>query len=665
MWPVHRQIHVASALLVLLLVACRSTPPVPEGADEHGFSAPTPQTVAALGEAKAALPADDGLDRAEAERGLVAKEPSLRVEGRDGQMLFDQDGYRFVTGDAPPSVHPSLWRQASLNNLHGVYKVTDGVFQVRGYDLATMSIIQGKTGWIVVDPLTSRETASRALAFARKTLGERPVAAIVFTHSHVDHFGGALAVASEVDVKAGKVRVIAPEGFMEEATSENVLAGPAMGRRALYMYGRDLPRGARGKVDNGLGKEPAAGTIGILRPTTLIGQTPLREEIDGVVFDFQYTPGSEAPAELTFYLPEHKAFCGAEVLSRTLHNLYTLRGAKVRDARRWAGYIDDALDRFPDAEVMFMSHHWPVFGKERLAQMLREQRDTYRYIHDQTLRLANQGYGPREIAEQLVLPKSLMAHYWNRGYYGTVKHDAKAVYQMYFGWYDGNPGNLDPLPRIESARRYVEFMGGAESLLSKARGSFDKGEYRWVAEVLSHLVIAQPDHAEAKGLLARTYDQLGYRAESTAWRNAYLTGSHELRRGPPEKGIDIGGATELLEQTAPSELVQMLQVNLNGPKADGVAFVLNLTFSDLKETYVLRLENAVLHARKQDPVSESNATLTLTRPLLVRVLTRQANLKDILTSPELTVQGSTVDLLRFFSLLDRPDLTFPIVTAKE
>jgi alkyl sulfatase BDS1-like metallo-beta-lactamase superfamily hydrolase len=494
-----------------LLAACSRELPVSAGADAQGFSAPTAATLAAQAEAAKNLPPDDGSDFADAERGLVAREDAVKVTRPDGSAIYDGDGYGFLKGDAPGSVNPSLWRQARLNNTPGLYKVAEGIYQLRGYDLAVMSLIESQHGWIVVDPLTAQETAARALAFARKTLGDKPVTAVIFTHSHVDHFGGALAVASPADVASGKLRVYAPQGFMEEATSENVLAGPAMGRRAIYMYGRDLPRSVRGKVDNGLGKEPALGTVGILAPTDLISGSPQPLSIDGVDFIFQYTPASEAPAELTFYLPKQKAFCGAEVASRTMHNLYTLRGAKVRDARRWASYLDDGIDSHPDSEVMFFSHHWPVWGHARITQLLKEQRDTFRYIHDQTLRLANQGYGPREIAEQLTLPKSLQTHYWNRGYYGTLKHNAKAVYQMYFGWYDGNPANLDPLPRSEEARHYVEYMGGSAAVLDKARASFDKGDYRWVAEVLNHVVSAEPGNAKAKALLAQTYDQLGCR----------------------------------------------------------------------------------------------------------------------------------------------------------
>lgn len=655
---------VLTVFCVSLLAACDQSVPLSAGADAAGFSAPTSATLAAQAEIAKSLPVDDGLDLQEAERGLIAREDSLRIAGAEGHVLFDQDAYRFIQGAAPGSVNPSLWRQAQLNNHHGLYKVTEGVYQLRGYDLAVMSLIESENGWIVVDPLTTLETASRAMAFARKNLGNKPVVAVIFTHSHVDHFGGALAVASAADVASGNVRVYAPQGFMQEATSENVLAGPAMGRRAIYMYGRDLPRSERGKVDNGLGKEPAMGTVGILQPTDLINRTPQAVVIDGVDFIFQYTPGAEAPAEMTFYLPAHKAFGGAEILSRTLHNLYTLRGAKVRDASLWAGYIDASRQDNQQAEVMFFSHHWPVWGQERIGALMREQRDTFRYIHDQTLRLANQGYGPREIAEQLTLPKSLQRHYWNRGYYGTLKHNVKGVYQMYFGWYDANPANLDPLPRLEGAKQYVAYMGGSAAILEKAQVSFDNGEYRWLAEVLNQLVSAEPDNAPAKALLARSYDQLGYRAESSAWRNAYLTAAYELRHGAPTQGIDIAAASDLLAQTSGAQFMQMFQVALNGPKAEGVDLRLNITFSDLQENYVLSIENAVLQAHPAPVDSDASVTLTLTRPLLVKIITQQAGIKELLTSADMQVDGSLLDLARFFSLLDKPDQVFPIVTGK-
>lgn len=655
----------AVLLCSTLLSGCDPQVPVSSDADAAGFSPPTSATLAAQAATAKSLPAEDALDQQEAERGLIAREPSLQVQMADGRVIFDQDAYGFIQGVAPGSVNPSLWRQAQLNNNHGLYKVAEGVYQLRGYDLATMSLIEGKNGWIVVDPLTTTETAARAMAFARQHLGDKPVVAVIFTHSHVDHFGGALAVASPADVASGKVRVYAPEGFMEESTSENVLAGPAMGRRAIYMYGRDLPRSERGKVDNGLGKEPAMGTLGILAPTDLIGKTPQAMSIDGVEFIFEYTPGSEAPSEMTFYLPAAKAFCGAEVMSRTMHNLYTLRGAKVRDAKRWAGYIEDSRVSHPEAEVMFFSHHWPVWGAERINALMKEQRDTYLYIHDQTLRLANQGYGPRDIAEQLSLPQSLQTHYWNRGYYGTLKHNVKAVYQMYFGWYDANPANLDPLPRVDGAKHYVEFMGGSAAILGKAQASFDQGDYRWVAEVLNHLVSAEPDNTQAKALLAQTYDQLGYRAESSAWRNVYLSGAYELRHGATKQGTDLAAASGLLEQTGAEQFMQMFAVALNGPKADGVELTLNISFSDLQTNYVLNIENSVLHAHQGAPDPKANATLSLTRPLLVKIISKQAGIKDLLGSPDMQVDGSLIDLVRFFALLDKPDLVFPIVTGKD
>lgn len=656
---------VALLLCSCLLSACDPQVPVSADADSAGFSAPSSDTLAAQASAAKSLPADDLLDQQEADRGLIAREPSLQVKMPDGRVIFDQDAFGFIQSTAPGSVNPSLWRQAKLNNTHGLYKVADGVYQLRGYDLATMSLIEGRNGWIVVDPLTSEETAARAMALARKHLGDKPVVAVIFTHSHVDHFGGARAVASPADVASGKVRVYAPQGFMEEATSENVLAGPAMGRRAIFMYGRDLPRSERGKVDNGLGKEPAAGTIGILAPTDLIGATPTALSIDGVDFIFQYTPGSEAPSEMTFYLPAVKAFCGAEVMSRTMHNLYTLRGAKVRDATRWAGYIEDSRVTHPEAEVMFFSHHWPVWGAERIGALMKEQRDTYLFIHDQTLRLANQGFGPRDIAEQLSLPKALQTHYWNRGYYGTLKHNVKAVYQMYFGWYDGNPANLDPLPRVPGAERYVEYMGGSAALLSKAQASFDEADYRWVAEVLNHLVSAEPDNVQAKALLAQTYDQLGYRAESSAWRNVYLSAAYELRHGATTQGLDMASAGGLLEQTGGEQFMQMFAVALNGPKAEGVELTLNVTFSDLNTNYVVTVENSVLHARLGPADADANASLTLTRPMLVKIISKQAGISDLIGSPDIEVDGSLLDLGRFFALLDKPDLVFPIVTPKQ
>jgi alkyl sulfatase BDS1-like metallo-beta-lactamase superfamily hydrolase len=429
------------------------------------------------------------------------------------------------------------------------------------------------------------------------------------------------------------------------------------------MYGSRLPRGVRGHVDTGLGKAPAYGTVGLAVPTDLIGATPTELVLDGVRFVFQYAPDSEAPAEMTFYLPEKKAFGGAEIVSRTMHNLYTLRGAKVRDALRWSGYIDEALVRFPDAEVMFASHGWPTWGRERIANYLAGQRDTYKYIHDQTLRLAASGATPREIAEQIELPESLASSFANRGYYGTVKHNAKAVYQWYFGWYDGNPANLDPLPPEQAGAKYVEFMGGASAVLAKARASYDAGDYRWAATVLDHLVFAEPGNAEARELLAASYDQLGYRAESGPWRDVYLSAAFELRHGEPGPDTRLSGASQLLRYTPVERFFDAMAARLDGPAAEGVSLAIHFVFTDLGESHHVWIENAVLHHRKvaDGAAPRVDATVRLTQDFWLRLVTGRAGVRDLVLSDEIDVDGSRADLLRFFSLLEAPDPSFAIV----
>jgi len=646
-----------------LLGACTERPPeTAAGADAEGHSAPSAATLAVNRAALKQLPLDDQRDFEEARRGLIASDPALLIAGPDGRPVWDMPSYAFIEGAAPDSVNPSLWRQAQLNNVHGLFQVAEGIYQLRGFDISNMTLIRGATGWIVVDPLTTRETAARAWAFAREHLGDRPVSAIVYTHSHVDHFGGVLGIASAEDIAARGIRVIAPEGFTEEATSENMLAGTTMARRAEYMYGQHLAHSPRGHVDTGLGKGPALGSTGIVVPTETVGRTGEELVIDGVRFVFQYTPASEAPAEFTFYLPDHKAFCGAEVVSHTMHNLYTLRGAKVRDALKWSGYIDEAMRLFGDAEVYFGSHHWPLWGKTRIADFLARQRDTYRYIHDQTLRLASLGHTPREIAEELELPESLAREFPDRGYYGTVRHNAKAVYQFYFGWYDANPAHLDPLPPVEAAERYVEFMGGAQEVLAKAQTSYDKGDYRWVAEVLDHLVFAEPDNRAARELLARTYDQLGYQAESGPWRDVYLSGARELRHDPAPGADAVARSIDLLRNTPLERFLDTMAVRIDGPKAANKHLVINLVLSDTNESHVLELSNAVLHHWREAPRRDADATITLTRDLLLDMLTGQASIRETLSSDKLEVEGSTVDLISFFSLFDQPDTAFPIVT---
>ncbi len=650
-------------VVLVALVACmQSTLPPQAGADAQGHTAASQSTIAANAAVAEALPLDDPQDFADASRGLLARADSLLVKTADGRTVWDQDAYAFVTGEAPPTVNPSLWRQAKLNGQHGLYEVTPGIYQVRGFDLANMSLIQGESGWIVVDPLTVAETAEAAMRFVHGHFGERPVSAVIFTHSHIDHFGGIaglLRSSASVDLQ-----VIAPSGFLAEAVSENVMAGVAMQRRAEFMYGRNLARSARGHVDTGLGKEPPlAGSIGIATPTRIITHSGERLTIDGVEFEFQNAPGSEAPAELTFYLPRFKAFCGAEVVSRNLHNVYTLRGAKVRDALAWSDYIQEAIDLFAHrSDMYFGSHQWPLWGRERVLDFLEKQRDIYKYIHDQTLRMANLGYTPNEIAERLKLPEVLRSSFANRGYYGTVRHNAKAVYQRYFGWYDGNPAHLDPLPPSDAGKRYVEAMGGEEQVLATAQQAFGRGEYRWAAQLLNHLVFADARNEAARSLLAQTFDQLGYQAESGPWRDVYLSGAYELRNGTSQRGVNMADALDLLRAIPRAEFFASMAARLNGVRAEGEHIRVHFRFSDLNEDYLLDVSNAVMHHRRVNQAPKADVSISLTHELFLKMAIGQAGIKDTLLSDQLDVSGNRLDLIRFFRLFDKPDGKFAIVT---
>jgi alkyl sulfatase BDS1-like metallo-beta-lactamase superfamily hydrolase len=655
-----------SALLALVLftLACGDEPPLVVSTEpgSQGNTPPTERTARDNAAVADALPLDEDEDFADSARGLIAREEPLVIRGADGNVIWDMAGYAFEQGDAPASVNPSLWRQTRLNNQHGLYQVAERIYQVRGYDLANMSIIVGDAGWIVVDPLTANETSAAALALARKHLGDAPIVAVIVTHSHIDHFGGIEGIVTEDDLSSGRVRLIAPKTFLEEATSENVLAGIAMGRRSAYMYGMPLERSPRGHVGSGLGKAPARGTFGILPPTDIIDHTGQELELDGVRFVFQYAPDSEAPAELTFYLPKWKAWCGAEIVSHTQHNLYTLRGAQVRDAVLWSGYIDEAIHRFDGMEILFASHHWPRWGNERIVDYLKKQRDLYRYIHDQTLRMANRGMTPKEIAEEIQLPPSLESFFPDRGYYGTVRHNAKAVYQRYFGWYDGNPANLNPLPPEPQAKKYVELMGGQAAGIEKARAAHDAGEYRWAATVLNHLVFANPSDVTARELLASTYDQLGYQAESGPWRDVYLTAALELRHGVGKAPIDLSSAAGLLLYLPIHRFFDAMAVRVDGPKAADQEMVFNFTFTDAGENHVLTLENGVLHHREAPPVEDANATVKLTREVWVGLVTRTIPIREIAFSDQLEIEGSATDLVGLFRLLDNPSPDFDIVT---
>jgi len=645
--------HTLIALTLVSLAGCDKPPSVASGEA-------TPATAAVIEASIKGLDLNDTRDMEDARRGLMAR-PTGQILGSDGSVLIDFDAFRFIEGKAPATVNPSLWRHAMLNAQIGLFKVTDGIYQLRGFDIANMTLIEGKSGWIVVDPLTSKETAAAALAFARAQLGDKPVTAIILTHDHADHFGGVLGITSVAEVAERKIPVVAPAGFMEEATSENVLAGPAMSRRSMYQFGKNLRPGATGMVDTGLGKNVAYGSIGILAPTQIIDQPAQELVLDGVTFVFHNIPGAEAPAELTFSIPERKAYGGAELLAQTMHNLLPIRGAKVRDALRWSDYAQIALDELGDTEVYFGQHNWPVWGNERIREFITKHRDVYKYMHDQTVRLMNAGYTPGEIAEKIQLPDSLASYFGTRGYYGDVRHNVKAIYQMYLGAYDGNPAHLNPLPPRESARRYVELMGGNAKVLDAARVAYDKGEYRWVAELLDQAVLDQPDDKAVKELLARTYEQLGYQSESATWRNSYLTAAQELRNGPPDKGVRRSDLIELMKQTPTERFLEAMAASLDGPAADGKNWTFNLQLTDTQESFVLWIENAVLHFRRGAPATNANATLSVTKDLFVQLLGGTAGFKDALTSKDLKVDGSTVDLVRFLGLLEKAPGNFAIV----
>ncbi len=627
--------------------------------------AATPATRAVNAVVLKALPFQSMEDFENAKRGFIAELPGGLVKGKGESKRphWDLNQYEFLKGDAPDTVNPSLWRQARINMKNGLFKVTDRVYQVRGYDLSNISFIEGDTGWIVIDPLISAETAKAALDLVERHLGKKPIHTVIYTHSHVDHYGGVRGIVSEAEEKAGKVKILAPEGFLEHAVSENVIAGNAMSRRALYMYGAFLKKGPKGQVDAGLGKGTSVGSVGLIAPTEIISKTGQEMTIDGVKIIFQVTPDTEAPAEMNIYFPQFKALCMAENVTHTLHNLYTLRGAQVRDAKAWAYYINEAKELFGDkAEVEFASHHWPVWGREKINDLLKKQRDLYKYLHDQTLRLANNGFTLIEIAEMLELPESLGSMFANRDYYGTVSHNVRAVYNKYLGYFDGNPANLNPLPPEAAGRKYVEFMGGADAIISKAREAFNNGEYRWVAQVVSHVVFADPNNQAARDLEADALEQLGYQAESAPWRNFYLMGAQELRHGVQKiKGVKGTASPDTVKAMTVDMFFDFLAVRLNGPKAAGKTLTTNWEFTDTGEKYVLSLENSVLNYVKGKGADSADASFVLSRNILNEIALGKAKLDDKIAGGEVKVAGRKEALGELMALMDTFDIWFNIV----
>ncbi|MDF3341145.1 alkyl sulfatase dimerization domain-containing protein [Mycolicibacterium septicum] len=604
------------------------------------------------------LPFEDTRDFEDTDRGFIAALEPCVVRSADGTVVWDNDAYSFLEGDAPASVHPSLWRQSKLCAKQGLYEVVEGIYQVRGLDISNISFIEGETGVIVIDPLISTEVAAAAFGLYRAHRGDRPVVAVIYTHSHGDHFGGVLGVTSQADVDAGKVAVLAPEGFVEHAVQENVYAGTAMTRRATYMYGTQLDRGPQGQMGCGLGQNTSTGEVALIVPTIDIRHTGETHTIDGVEIEFQMAPGTEAPAEMHFYFPKFRALCMAENATHNLHNLLTLRGALVRDPHGWAGYLTEAIDTFADrADVVFASHHWPTWGRERIVEFLSLQRDLYAYLHDQTLRQLNQGFTGIEIAERFELPPALEKAWHAHGYYGSVNHNVKAIYQRYMGWFDGNPGRLWPHPPEALGPRYVAAMGGVDRVVELAREAFDDGDFRWAATLLDHVMFTDAEHAAARALYADTFEQLAYGAENATWRNFFLSGATELRQGKFGTAGQVTAPT-MLAQLTPEQMFDVLAISLNGPRAWDLDLAIDVTFLDTAVNYRLTVHNGVLVYRKAD-ADEASAGTTVKLANKLRLL---AFASGDVTSPGLEVAGDVNALPALLVALDRPDPNFDIVT---
>ena len=623
----------------------------------------TTHTIKANQSAGALINFDDDSDFERAQQGLIATHETGRIE-LDGRAVWDTASHDFLREGkpSPETVHPGLWRQGKLNAIHGLFEVAEGVWQARGYDISNITFLETSNGWLIIDPLTTSSTAEACLQLANKILGERPVHAVIYTHSHLDHFGGILGVTSQEEVEAGNVRIIAPDGFLEEVVRENIIAGPMMARRAHYQFGPLLPAGPTGQVDIGLGQSLPLGASYLIPPTEIVYETGTELDIDGVKVVFQNTPDAEAPSEMNFFFPDKRLLCMAENCTHTMHNLYPIRGAQTRDALAWSKYIHEALLLWGEqTETMFATHHWPRFGNQEVRDFLCLQRDVYRWQHDQAMRLANMGYVPTEIAEMLKLPEEYLGESHVQGYYGTVSHNAKAVYTKYLGWYDGNPANLNPLPPVEAGKKYVEYMGGTEELIEKATTAFEEGDYRWVVQVMNHAVFADPTNTKVRNLQADAFEQLGYQSESGTWRNAYLTAARELRYGslriPASMGRQIAHAITI------DQLFDMIGVRFNPKKFNHGPTRINWHFRDLEEDHVLGIERATVHHDPNTSDYEADAEITTTRKVIALILGDQTTLDEVIESGALVVHSGEAIIKTFFGSLES-FITAPLIEPK-
>lgn len=625
----------------------------------------TEATRAANAAMAAALPFEDRRDFEEAARGLIAPLPDGGViRGADGEPVWDLSRFSWISTDAeaPETVNPSLWRQMQLVVQGGLYEVVPGMYQVRTADLSNITFVEGEDGVIAFDPLISTETAAAALELYYAHRPRRPIVAVVFSHSHADHFGGVRGIIDEADVQAGRVMVVAPVGFMEAAISENVLAGNVMSRRASYMYGNLLPADPKGQVGAGLGVSTSTGTFTLIPPTHTIHETGERMTIAGLDFEFMMAPDSEAPAEMHWFIEQMKAVTAAENCCHTMHNTYSIRGTRIRDPLAWSKYLERTIQLWGDrAEVMYGMHHWPVWGRERVLEILEKGRDGYRFINDETLRLANHGLGPSEIAERIAFPPGLATHWAMRGYYGTLSHNVKATYVNYLGWFDGNPATLHTLPPEDAAVRYVEFMGGADALLAKARGAFELGDYRWVAEVVNHLVFADPDNRAARDLQADALEQMGYQAESGPWRNFYLTGAKELRDGVMRLPAPHTSSPDMVRAMGLELYFDYLAVRLDGARAGDRRITIGCAFPDVDERWTLMVRHGTL-SHRPGIADDADAVLTIDRRDLDDIVLGATTLQAMVEGGRATLAGDAGAVRDFVALLDDFEFWFDIVT---
>ena len=608
------------------------------------------------------LPFENQEDYDNANKGFIATR-SEPIKNEDGKTVWSLEKYNFLEKNkTPETINPSLFRHGQLNLKSGLYKVRDNIFQIRGFDISNMTIIEGEKSIIFIDPLLSMETAKAALDLYFENRPKKEIAAVIYTHSHPDHYGGVKGIISEEDVNSGKIKIIAPDNFLESAISENVYAGNAMSRRAIYQFGLTLQAGEKGHVDAGNGKAASKGTISLIPPTDIIKKTGETRTIDGIQIEFQMAPGTEAPSEMMMFFPQFNALCTAENTTQTLHNIYTLRGAQVRDAKAWWKALNESLHLFGNkTQVLFSSHTWPVWGQEQVASFLIDQRDIYKYLHDQTLRLMNQGQTMNEVAENISLPESLDKKWHNRGYYGTINHNIKGIYQYYLGWYDSNPSNLNPLPQTEAAKKYIEYMGGSRKAIEKAKEDYKKGNYRWVAEITNKIVFSDPENEEAKKLNADALEQLGYQAEAATWRNEYLTGAKELREGLPKPGLQTASPDTIRAMTG-EMILDYMGIRINGPEANNKKIKINVKLSDEKTAYAMELGNSTLTYTKGDEHPQADASIITDKTTFANLAMGITKIDQINNNKKIEIQGDKNKVIELYDLFDKFDRVFPIVT---